>query len=101
MAPIGKDIEGFEMKLGWGKPIAIPPQPVFIPQSMLELTLPPPPSGMPFNAQVRRGRRSHGNEEKVLVMICGVRVYKLSGQPKCLESIGKIVINVENFHPGF
>ena len=69
LTPPGKDVEGFEMKIGWGKPIAIPPQPVYIPPSMLELSLPPPPSGMPFNAQIRRGRRSHSSDEKVLVLV--------------------------------
>ena len=43
----------FEMKLGWGKAVPIPPHPVYIPPSMLELTLPPPPSGLPFNAQAK------------------------------------------------
>ena len=47
----GKDFEGFEMKLGWGKAVPIPPHPIYIPPAMLELTLPPPPSGLPFNAQ--------------------------------------------------
>ena len=41
----------FEMKLGWGKAVPLPPHPVYIPPAMLELTMPPPPSGFPFNAQ--------------------------------------------------
>lgn len=47
----GKDIQGFEMKLGWGKAVPIPPQPIYVPPALLEMTLPPPPSGLPFNAQ--------------------------------------------------
>ncbi|CAG0881397.1 unnamed protein product [Darwinula stevensoni] len=47
----GKEVMGFEMKLGWGKGIPIPPHPIYIPPVMLELTMPPPPSGLPFNAQ--------------------------------------------------
>ncbi len=39
------------MKLGWGKAVPIPPHPIYIPPAMLEMTLPPPPSGLPFNAQ--------------------------------------------------
>ncbi len=42
---------GFEMKLGWGKAVPKPVQPVYIPPQLLELTMPPPPSGLPFNAQ--------------------------------------------------
>lgn len=56
----GKEICGFEMKLGWGKPVPIPPHPVYIPPALAELTMPPPPSGLPFNAQpvVTKGRRN-------------------------------------------
>lgn len=43
----------YEMKLGWGKTVPIPPHPVYVPPVMLERTLPPPPSGLPFNAQPR------------------------------------------------
>ncbi|XP_042210542.1 U2 snRNP-associated SURP motif-containing protein-like isoform X2 [Homarus americanus] len=47
----GKDIDGFEMKLGWGKAVPIPLHPIYIPPALVELTLPPPPSGLPFNSQ--------------------------------------------------
>lgn len=47
----GKEIVGYEMKLGWGKSVIIPPHPIYIPPSLLELSFPPPPSGLPFNAQ--------------------------------------------------
>jgi len=45
------------MKLGWGKPVQIPPHPVYIPPALAELTQPPPPSGLPFNAQPKNQRR--------------------------------------------
>lgn len=48
---VGKVIMGFEMKLGWGKPARIPPQPLFTPVGVR--ATPPPPSGLPFNAQPR------------------------------------------------
>ena len=47
----GKDIIGYEMKLGWGKGVPIPPFPIYIPPALLSLAQPPPPSGLPFNAQ--------------------------------------------------
>jgi len=47
----GKNIEGFEMRLGWGKPVPIPLQPIYIPPLLLKYTTPPPPSGLPFNCQ--------------------------------------------------
>ncbi|BFZ00599.1 hypothetical protein BsWGS_03638 [Bradybaena similaris] len=50
----GKEINGFDMKLGWGKAVPIPPHPIYIPPALAELTQPPPPSGLPFNAQIKR-----------------------------------------------
>lgn len=47
-------IMDFEMKMGWGKSVPIPPHPVYIPPELLELTQPPPLSGLPFNAQPLR-----------------------------------------------
>lgn len=41
----------YEMKLGWGKGVPIPPFPIYIPPKLLALTMPPPPSTLPFNAQ--------------------------------------------------
>ena len=62
----GKVIMDFEMKLGWGKAVPIPPHPVYIPPALSELTLPPPPSGLPFNAQPIKlntalGKPAYGN----------------------------------------
>lgn len=48
---LGKDVMQYEMKLGWGKGVPIPPFPIYIPPKLLALTMPPPPSGLPFNAQ--------------------------------------------------
>ncbi|KAK7925510.1 hypothetical protein WMY93_007820 [Mugilogobius chulae] len=48
----GKIVMGFEMKLGWGRPARIPPQPLYTPMGVRAIP-PPPPSGLPFNAQPR------------------------------------------------
>ena len=45
------------MKLGWGKAVPIPAHPIYIPPALAELTQPPPPSGLPFNAQPSKKRR--------------------------------------------
>lgn len=47
----GRDVMGYEMKLGWGKSVAILTYPIYIPPALMEYSLPPPPSGLPFNAQ--------------------------------------------------
>ncbi|XP_014235371.1 U2 snRNP-associated SURP motif-containing protein [Trichogramma pretiosum] len=50
----GRDVMQYEMKLGWGKSVPIPPYPIYIPPALIDLTQPPPPSGLPFNAQPHR-----------------------------------------------
>ncbi|KAH9509427.1 U2 snRNP-associated SURP domain-containing protein [Bulinus truncatus] len=62
----GKEISGFEMKLGWGKAVPIPPHPIYIPPALAELTQPPPPSGLPFNAQIKRRKDRDGGQLHVL-----------------------------------
>ncbi|XP_050073631.1 U2 snRNP-associated SURP motif-containing protein [Anopheles maculipalpis] len=47
----GRDVMGYEMKLGWGKSVPIMTHPIYIPPKLLAYTLPPPASGLPFNAQ--------------------------------------------------
>jgi len=56
-------VNGQMMRLSWSKAITLPNQPVYIPPELVEVTIPPPPSGLPFNAQplgyrqLRRVRR--------------------------------------------
>lgn len=52
----------YEMKLGWGKSVPIPPYPIYIPPALMEITQPPPPSGLPFNAQPHRRDRHKVHE---------------------------------------
>lgn len=47
----GTSIEGVSLRLSWSKAVTIPPHPIYIPPHLLEATVPPPPSGLPFNAQ--------------------------------------------------
>ncbi|BES91658.1 cwf21 [Nesidiocoris tenuis] len=54
----GKEVLGYEMKLGWGKGVPIPHFPIYVPPALLALTQPPPPSGLPFNAQPHPRDRS-------------------------------------------
>ncbi len=49
------------MKLGWGKSVPIPPHPIYIPPEMQEDTTPPPPSGLPFNAQPDKKKDDYSN----------------------------------------
>ncbi|XP_034034438.1 U2 snRNP-associated SURP motif-containing protein isoform X2 [Thalassophryne amazonica] len=81
----GKVIMGFEMKLGWGKPARIPPQPLFIPVGVR--ATPPPQSGLPFNAQTRD--RFRNDFTKPLGMSKGELDKTLS------EAIVKVVIPTE------
>lgn len=47
----GKDVMGYEMKLGWGKAVPILAHPIYIPPNLQRYTQPPSESGLPFNAQ--------------------------------------------------
>ncbi|KAM7374254.1 hypothetical protein PAMP_006922 [Pampus punctatissimus] len=81
----GKVILGFEMKLGWGKPARIPPQPLYTPVGVR--ATPPPPSGLPFNAQPRD--RFRNDFTKPLGMSKGELDKTLS------EAVVKVVIPTE------
>uniref|UniRef100_A0A3Q3MYX8 Zgc:163098 n=1 Tax=Mastacembelus armatus TaxID=205130 RepID=A0A3Q3MYX8_9TELE len=81
----GKVIMGFEMKLGWGKPARIPPQPLYTPVGV-RATM-PPPSGLPFNAQPRD--RFRNDFTKPLAMSKGELDKTLS------EAVVKVVIPAE------
>ncbi len=44
----------YEIQIGWGKAVRVPPQPVYVPPDKQEeenAKIPDPPSGLPFNAQ--------------------------------------------------
>ena len=47
----GKDVMGYEMKLGWGKAVPIMAHPIYVPPSLQQYAMAPPKSGLPFNAQ--------------------------------------------------
>jgi len=58
------------MKMGWGKSVPIPPHPIFIPPALLATTLPPPLSGLPFNAQPILPQK----EKKVKLTFCKLNI---------------------------
>ncbi len=52
--PIGTKIMDYEVQIGWGKAVRVPPQPIYVPLDKEEeecAKIPDPPSGLPFNAQ--------------------------------------------------
>uniref|UniRef100_A0A6G1S3S7 U2 snRNP-associated SURP motif-containing protein n=2 Tax=Aceria tosichella TaxID=561515 RepID=A0A6G1S3S7_9ACAR len=48
----GMELRGYDMKLGWGKAVPLPKNPVFVPAELIKFLQPPPKSGLPFNAQL-------------------------------------------------
>ena len=42
-------LNGVVLRLGWGKSIAIPPNPIYMPPKLAELVQPQPPTGLPFS----------------------------------------------------
>ncbi|KAH7725317.1 surp module family protein [Aphelenchoides avenae] len=49
----GERVKGCELRVSWAKPVPIPPTPFYIPPALRELSMPDPPSGLPFNARPR------------------------------------------------
>ena len=48
------EIMGYKIQIGWGKSVALPPNPIYVAPDQKEeeaAKLPDPPSGLPFNAQ--------------------------------------------------
>lgn len=53
----GTTIMGYDVQIGWGKSVPLPPHPIYTPPDMEEeksSKVPDPPSGLPFNAQARK-----------------------------------------------
>ena len=47
----------YEVQVGWGKAVPLPPHPIYVPPDVEEeqkAKVPDPPSGLPFNAQLIR-----------------------------------------------
>jgi len=86
----------FEMKLGWGKAVPIPPHPVYIPPALSELTLPPPPSGLPFNAQPIKLNtvlnKAYGNVPPPLLAAAGEGAGSLDRDASKPEDLAKVMI---------
>ncbi|XP_066933290.1 U2 snRNP-associated SURP motif-containing protein-like isoform X1 [Clytia hemisphaerica] len=70
----GKYVMDFEMKLGWGKNVPIPPQPIYVHPSQSHIVRPPKQSGLPFNCQLPYKQRKEnlpfdGNLEITVVKV--------------------------------
>lgn len=70
----GKYVMDFEMKIGWGKAVPIPPQPIYIHPSQSQAVRPPKQSGLPFNCQLpyklrKAGVQFDGNLENTIVKV--------------------------------
>ncbi|CAG8643854.1 1720_t:CDS:10 [Cetraspora pellucida] len=53
----GRELLGYVMRVGWGKAVPIPPQPIYV----LNEGGRPPPSGLPFNAQMVHTNTDYAN----------------------------------------
>ncbi|CAB4020463.1 U2 snRNP-associated SURP motif-containing -like, partial [Paramuricea clavata] len=85
----GKEIQGYEMKLGWGKAVPIPPHPIYIPPEMQEANKPPPPSGLPFNAQPGKVKDIHNDDAPEIIDMNGISSKTLA------NAVVKVVIPTE------
>jgi U2-associated protein SR140 len=58
----GKEIQGYEMKLGWGKAVPIPPQPIYIPPEMQEANKPLPTLRLAIQCPIWESERHYTTE---------------------------------------
>ena len=78
---------GYEMRLGWGKSVPIPPQPIYVPPEMIEAQKPPPQSGLPFNAQLSTKLQRDGKHfDGVSFMLYLISLYSLRFRVYVCES---------------
>ena len=75
----------YEVQIGWGKAVPIPPHPIYVPPDIQEeekSKVPDPPSGLPFNAQILK--KSTAIISAGLVehddIIGGYKTYAVTGQ---------------------
>lgn len=89
----GRDVMQYEMKLGWGKSVPIPPHPIYVPPALMEITQPPPPSGLPFNAQPHR--RDRHKEARIRYLQNSDRQEKENFEKVLQNAVVKVVIPTE------
>lgn len=67
----GTTIMEYEVQVGWGKAVPLPPHPIYVAPDVQEeekAKVPDPPSGLPFNAQHRKKNKGTGSGSKCLCM---------------------------------
>lgn len=74
----GRDVMGYEMKLGWGKSLTVLNHPIYIPPAFVEHVMPPPPSGLPFNAQPQPNEASQVSHSLKIIKISSPGFYLLN-----------------------
>nr|CAI5829347.1 unnamed protein product [Callosobruchus analis] len=63
-----------DMRVGWGKSVEIPTHPIYIPNDLLKLYLPPLQTGLPFNAQPPENYQGKEIEDDHFLEKCSVKV---------------------------
>lgn len=86
------------MKLGWGKGVPIPHFPIYVPPSLMALTQPPPPSGLPFNAQPHPRDRNKVNLTFFSACPKGHSLDKHLSFIQVIRSCLSVGLNIVKFH---
>ena len=79
---VGSEIMGYQIQIGWGKAVALPPAPIYVSPDQLEqenLKDPDPSSGLPFNAQVKTGMRKIDKDGDNLEQVGSYQYYLVVG----------------------
>lgn len=77
----GRDVMNYEMKLGWGKSVTVLNHPIYIPPALVDYVMPPPPSGLPFNAQPQP---NDAQNVSIGFCVCGATFYVITRCCLCI-----------------
>lgn len=88
----GKDVEGFIMRVGWGKAVPLPPQPFFVLDKKAPKTA---KSGLPFNAQINNGSAGANSRPRAEVRVVKPKDIKL------MRTMHRVIERVIKYGPMF
>ncbi|KAG0169240.1 U2 snRNP-associated SURP domain-containing protein [Apophysomyces sp. BC1015] len=81
----GKDFQGYIMKVGWGKALPLPSQPIFV----LDNQSKPVQTGLPFNAQVVHTQGSSAKPRAQIVVVKPANIQQVKAIHRVVERVAK------------
>ncbi|CEJ04924.1 hypothetical protein RMCBS344292_18872 [Rhizopus microsporus] len=94
----GIELEGFKLRVGWGKAVALPAEPVFV----LEKATTTTKTGLPFNAQIDPGQPGVNSRPRAVVRVTKpTNINTLRLIHRTIERVLEIIMQKEQNNPQF